>query len=443
MKNQWVKKYTAAICACLMGASLLLSGCGSSSESISSAAEESTSASEAEAAVSASAEEEPGETEETAETVSVSHAEEESSSGETEKSDSEKLAEAPEIPGLTCESVMDLVYAECFDVYYYNDGYKLIDVKDDRQYLVVPEGQEVPDDLDEDIIVLEQPLDTIYLAATSAMALFDAMDALDSIRMSSVQAGSWYVENAAAAMEAGDILYGGKYSEPDYEMLVAEDCNLAIESTMILHSPKVQEMIEDLGIPVFIDRSSYESHPLGRTEWIKCYAAMLDKEEEAEEFFNGELETIEELENYENTGKTVAYFYINSEGQAVVRTSSDYIPKMIEMAGGKYVFSDLAQDDGSNSSSMTISMEEFYAAAKDADYLIYNASIEGNLNSVDELIQKDSLFADFKAVEEGNVWNTGKSLYQATDTVGEFILDIHEMLTDGDESEMRFLTKVD
>ena len=26
-----------------------------------------------------------------------------------------------------------------------------------------------------------------------------------------------------------------------------------------------QEMIEDLDIPVFIDRSSYESHPLGRT----------------------------------------------------------------------------------------------------------------------------------------------------------------------------------
>ncbi len=32
-----------------------------------------------------------------------------------------------------------------------------------------------------------------------------------------------------------------------------EDCDLAIESTMILHTPKVQEMIEDLDIPVFID----------------------------------------------------------------------------------------------------------------------------------------------------------------------------------------------
>ena len=51
---------------------------------------------------------------------------------------------------------------------------------------------------------------------------------------------------------------------------------------MILHSPKVQEMIEDLDIPVFVDYSSYESHPLGRTEWIKVYGAMLNKEKEAE-----------------------------------------------------------------------------------------------------------------------------------------------------------------
>ena len=83
-------------------------------------------------------------------------------------------------------------------------------------------------------------------------------------------------------MESGAMTFAGKYSEPDYETLVDGDCDLAIESTMILHTPKVQEMIEDLGIPVFVDYSSYESHPLGRTEWIKLYGALLNKEEEAD-----------------------------------------------------------------------------------------------------------------------------------------------------------------
>ncbi|MDO4616891.1 MAG: ABC transporter substrate-binding protein [Lachnospiraceae bacterium] len=448
MKNLYVKKCMALLCAGLAGASLLLSGCGRAAEGTSSSlaetAEESVVAEEAADSSSSLTEDSSADSvdEEQNETAG-SEASEEETTEEAEDVDQASVEDAPEIPGLTCESVMDLVYAESFDVYYYSDGYKLIDVEGDRQFLLVPEDQEEPDDLDESIVVLEQPLENIYLAATSSMALFDAMDALDSIRMSALDESGWYVEHAAEAMAAGDILYGGKYSKPDYEMLISEGCSIAIESTMILHSPKVQEMIEDLGIPVFIDHSSYESHPLGRTEWIKCYGAMLDKEEAAEEFFNEQLKIIEQLDDFENTGKTMAYFHINTEGQAVVRTSSDYIPKMIEMAGGQYAFSDLTQEEGNRSASMTISMEQFYSVAKDADYLIYNASIDGALKNTDELIAKDALFKDFKAVKEGNVWTTEKSLYQATDTVGEFILDIHEMLTSGDESQMKFMAKVE
>ena len=91
---------------------------------------------------------------------------------------------APKIDGLEYKKTMKLKYATGFDVYYYKEGYKLLDVHEDRQYLIVPEGKKKPADLDKEIVVLKQPLEHIYLAATSAMALFDAMDGLDSIRMS-------------------------------------------------------------------------------------------------------------------------------------------------------------------------------------------------------------------------------------------------------------------
>ena len=91
----------------------------------------------------------------------------------------QKKNAAPEIAGLTYESAMDLSFAECFDVYYYNDGYKLLDIHDDARYLIVPEGKEAPDDLDPEIQILQQPLDTIYMAATSPMALFDAIGSVD------------------------------------------------------------------------------------------------------------------------------------------------------------------------------------------------------------------------------------------------------------------------
>lgn len=355
--------------------------------------------------------------------------------------DEEFKDEAPQIPGLTYESEMELKYAQCFHVFYYNDGYALIDIKDDGQFLVVPEGKEAPADMDKSITVIQKPVSRIYLAATSAMALFNAIDGLDSIRLSGTQASGWYVDDAAQAMEDGKILFAGKYDEPDYELLINEDCDLAIESTMILHSPKVAEMIKELGIPVMIDHSSYETHPLGRTEWVKLYSVLLGKEKEAAAFFDDQAKVIEDLSGFTNTEKTVAYFYINTDGSAVVRTSDDYIPKMIEIAGGRYIFPDLKNTEGTGSS-VRLTMEEFYNQAVNADYLIYNASIDSPITSIDDLLAKSDLFADFKAVKDGNVWCTGKQLYQATDIVGELIKDVHLMLTDGDEKDMIFLTRV-
>ena len=364
---------------------------------------------------------------------------EETKNKKEDQSKSDK--KGPEIDGLTYESTMDLTYATEFDVYDYKDGYKLLDVHEDRQYLAVPEGKEAPEGLSEDIVVLQQPLDHIYMAATAIMSLLDAVDAIDQVKFSGLNASGWYVEDAKKAMESGDMIYAGKYSEPDYETLVNGECDLAVESTMILHTPKVQEMIEDLDIPVFVDYSSYESHPLGRTEWIKLYGAMLNKEDAADSFFEKQAQVIEKLKGFENTEKTVAYFYVNTDGSIVVRKSEDYIPSMIEIAGGRYAFKNLKNVD-SNAPSVKLTMEEFYATAVDADYLIYNGTIDGQVKSISDLEAKSNLFSEFKAVKEGNVWYTGKNLYQATDTVGELIMDMHLMLTDGDPKEMTFLEKM-
>lgn len=351
------------------------------------------------------------------------------------------LAEgAPELPGLTFEAETELEYAQCFRLYRYEGGYTLITIENGGDFLVVPEDGQVPSGLDDGITVLRQPLDRIYLAATSAMSLFNAVDALDHIRLTGTRASGWYIDAAVEALNSGAMLFSGKYSEPDYELMISEDCNLAIESTMIYHTPKVKEMIEDLGIPVLVDRSSYEPHPLGRTEWIKLYAVLVDKEDEAAAFFDRQASVIRELENFENTGKTVAFFAVNSDGSVVIRKPSDYIPKMIALAGGRYAFEDFVTDQAATSISIT--MEDFYAKAVDADVLIYNASIAAPISTVDELLALNELFADFKGVQEGNVWCTGKSFYQATDIVGQMIRDIHLALTDGDESQMTFLTRV-
>ena len=328
-------------------------------------------------------------------------------------------SEPEAIRGLSPERSMELAYATEFAVDYYAGGYKLITLGDGSRFLVIPEGGALPDGIANDITPLYQPVENIYLAATSAMCLFDALDRLDSIRLSGSKPESWYIENARTAMEAGSILFAGKYSEPDYEMILDNHCPLAIESMMIGHASEVKDKLEEFGIAVLVDQSSNESHPLGRTEWIRLYGAILNEEEAADALFEEQAQYLQ-TENIEATGKSVAFFHVSSSGLVVARKSGDYVSKMIELAGGRYVFDDLG-DKETATSTVTIEMETFFAAAKDADYVIYNSAIGGEIYTIDDLLEKNSILAELKAVQDGNVWCTSQNMYQETTGLGEMI----------------------
>ena len=335
---------------------------------------------------------------------------------------------------------MALSYAENFSVDYYGD-YTLLKTKDGTQILTVPEDKDIPDNLDEDIVVLKQPADGIYLVSSAVMDMFRELGALDCIHFSGQKAENWYIDEAKEAMEQGKMLYAGKYSSPDYELLVSKKCSLAIENSMILHSPDVKEMLEDFDIPVIIEYSSYETDPLGRVEWIKFFGALTGKEEEAEKAFEKQTEIVKHVTATKKTDKTVAFFYITSNGLVQVRQSNDYIPKMIELAGGRYIFENLGDED-SRRSTMNMQVEEFYKNAKDADYLIYNSTVDGGVKSVDELIEKCSVLSDFKAVKSGDVWCTEKDVYQQSMSIGFLIEDIHNMLQGADDKEMNYLHRL-
>lgn len=330
---------------------------------------------------------------------------------------------------LRMQSRMELSYATQFSVDYYEGGYKLIALADGSRFLTIPEHAEVPTDLDDTVVPLQQPVQNIYLAATSAMCLFDALGRLDAIRLSGTKADGWYIENARTAMEEGRILYAGKYSEPDYELLLSEKSALAVESMMISHASDIKAQLEQLGIPVLMDQSSNEAHPLGRAEWIRLYGALLNEEDRAQALFEEQVELMKGVADEEDTGKSVAFFYISSSGSVITRKSGDYVSKMIELAGGHYIFDDLG-DPTKKTSSFTLEMETFYQTAKDADILIYNATIAEELHSVAELMQKNELLKDFKAVQTGNVWCTERSMYQETMVCGELTQSFHRIFTD-------------
>lgn len=335
----------------------------------------------------------------------------------------------------------ELNYAKMYSVEEYG-AYSLVKTDDGSSFLVVPEDEEVPYNLPEGTEVLKQPLNNVYLASSSVMDMVCAIGATDDIRFTGTKEKDWHIDEAVKAMQEGRLLYGGKYSQPDYELILKEDCDLAIENTMIWHNPETKEKLEEVEIPVLVELSSYEEHPMGRLEWIRLYGLLFDQRDAAEDFYAEQLKAYNEISEGDKTGKTVAFFYVNANGAVNVKKSMDYIPKMIRMAGGEYIPSDVGDEEDNALSTVNMQMEEFYADAKDADILIYNTTVVSDINSVDEILDKDELFADFKAVKNGKVYVAGTDFFQKTTGVCNMIKDLSTVLHEEDESNLIFLRHI-
>lgn len=335
---------------------------------------------------------------------------------------------------------IELEYASRFRILMYGD-YRMIEIESESNIFIVPENGEMPCNLPDDTIVLKQPLDKTYLVSTSAMDLIRECGALDYIRLSGTKESDWYIAEAQLAMQNGSMLYAGKYSAPDYELILNEKCNLAIENTMIYHNPEVKEKLESLDIPVIVEHSSYEVHPLGRLEWIKFYGTLFGKEEEAVNYFNQQTALLSEITESDFAGKTVAFFYVTTNGSVNVRKPNDYIAKMIEMAGGEYILNGMDVEEDNSLSTMNMQMEAFYELASEADIIIYNSTIVGELGSTDDLLAMDALFKDFKAVKNGKVYCTSKNFFQETTGTAEFIRDMNNVLNDY-EGDFYYLKKL-
>lgn len=341
-----------------------------------------------------------------------------------------------ELPVVT--EKLDLEAAKNFAVDRLEDGYSLITVQNGGRFLLIPTGMDAPDNLDADIAPLYMPLDNLLVASTSTVALMDEIGALSAVAQTTYDAEDWYLPDVKQAVQDGRIAYIGHYNQPDFERIALNLPKLAVFSTMIEGTPDVREKLDELGIPVLVDSSALEETPLGRMEWMKLYGVLLGREDEANAAFNAQKQKIESLEPMEEN-VTVAMFYITSKGALHVRNNGDYMVKMLELAGGQYVPEGLGGDE---SGTRQMEMEAFYLVAGDADCILYIGQLGGKPKTLSQLIERNTLLADFKAVQNGRVYCTGADYFQQAGRLGDLIEDMNRMLS-GDDAALNHIMKLE
>jgi len=125
-----------------------------------------------------------------------------------------------------------------------------------------------------------------------------------------------------------------------------------------------------------------------------------------------------------------ALAYITTNGKCYARNGGDYIAQLAEMAGGDYICADMNPDKGGNTS---MTFEEWYNLFVDADYLFYY-NLGEKFYTVEDMIAYNPLFADFKAVQNGNVWITCEGFSQKSADIVGVITDMHTVLSSDDNT---------
>lgn len=339
-------------------------------------------------------------------------------------------------------------FAELFSIEHLKDenekAYSKIEVFDkekklDTSWLLLPEGVDKVSGAPAGVNIMTfRDRQNIMVSSASTMALINAMDALSKVPMTTADT-TWRIQEIKDAIDKGTVKEVGKYSKPDYEQIISigaeKHVTFAVFSTMLDSVPDVYDQLtKTCNLRIMRDQSSYESHPLGRTEWIKIYGEIFDMRDKSDAVFNGQVEILNETTSKINVPeaerKTVLIFYTTSTKDTFyVRNAADYVTELVNLGGGKQV----AEIGPGKSGNTKMTQEWFIQECSQADYVLYNWT-SGASGVKDESLQGlidarlGDWFKDFKAYKEGNVWRTSNDFYQKMDKMGEMVADIYKML---------------
>ena len=190
--------------------------------------------------------------------------------------ESTQAEQEAQIIGLDYVSADAIEYGKLFKVYRYEGGCTAIDVVNVGKYLVVPEDAELPVGIDEEAVIIRQPILNVHSSSENALHMLQMIIGDDP-----------EPEITVAAWD---------YTAPDYTTLLLNACDLAIMPEIFAEPDEgeeplteevtvaiadVHERLDMLGIPMFVDRSADEETEAAKLEWIKVYGILLGCEEAA------------------------------------------------------------------------------------------------------------------------------------------------------------------
>ncbi len=294
-------------------------------------------------------------------------------------------------------------YAEGFTLAYHRN-YKVLEVlspwpgaETSETYLLVQCGTPRPAGFEDGVHTIEVPVDSLVALSTTYLPHLETLDALEVLV--GLENDAWvYSEDIRARVREGKVRVVGGGATVDLEAMLVLKPDLTLAYSLGFPDSDVHPALRAADQSVFLSTEFREPSPLGRAEWIKATAAFLNREAEAETYFNEMAHTYHTLVDRVPDEAARPTVFVNTpwEGVWYMAGGNSYVANFLTDAGAIYLWS-----EDESTEALFLDYEEVFAQAQDADYWLNVGGYPDRM----ALAVVDPRFTEFAAYQAGNLYN--------------------------------------
>lgn len=295
-------------------------------------------------------------------------------------------------------------YAEGFRITYH-ENYKLLkiiqpfqDGKDTLRYSLVP--RELTDEVQvsgtREIAI---PIRNLIATSTTHIGQLEMLDAAEVIQ-GITNSTSVYSKRLRQRIEQEEVI-GFPQADVNKEKLIAMGPDLLMLSGGKSSLLEEYQVLERSGIALLVNAEWLETTPLGKAEWVKVVAALLNKERVANKAFGAVAQRYKELKAVVDTvaKHPMVINNIPYKGAWFVSGGNSYMAKFFKDAGADYPWSDNKETGG-----LRKDFEVVYEEGLKADVWLN----PGTATTKEAVLAKDPRFKEFRPFITGEIYNNNK-----------------------------------
>ncbi len=297
-------------------------------------------------------------------------------------------------------------YAQGFQIWQEN-GYQLLDIMtpfrvpaDTMRYVLLKKGDSIPEGFSQSQVIYV-PVKSIAVTSNLHAGAIDRLEAWDFLAAAG-DSDQLYSPKIREKIRNGTTREIYKGNTLNQEMVLELHPDVLMVTGSPDAGPDAYSTIVKSGIPVIINSEWMESSPLGRAEWIKLMAALLDRQNFSDHqfaFVESSYLHIAGLVKNSTAKKPGVLIGNDYQGTWYMPGGKSFMATLLSDAGADYHWKDNDQ-----TGSIPLNFEAVYPVALDADFWL-NLYVPSAESGKKELLSSDSRYAGFKSAVNGQLYS--------------------------------------